>query len=197
MKRGSLDEHVEIALFAYPTIYRSRRDVIEHLYCVIGNGYEWAHGKLSTRGRPEAAWKQATVRVRSGERMTPELRKKLVREHYESFCDDPASSFNWGPMEDATPEFRATLRATLIERVVAKCDQPKERDPRFSVIYPLCSYSRMRNVPDDVRQDWLDGAYEAVEMVLATPGEMDAANREFAAQVKADLDKRFPGRKAP
>lgn len=80
----------------------------------------------------------------------------------------------------------------------AKAEFPKNETPdRF---YPMCEYSRMATVPDDVRPDWLVGVYETIDLVLKTDpkikssaGHENAANIKFATKVKADLDKRFGG----
>jgi hypothetical protein len=58
MKIIKLDDHVRDAIYNYPTLYRgkdyetSRLKVLDHLFLVIGNGYEWEkEGFLSCVGR--------------------------------------------------------------------------------------------------------------------------------------------------
>lgn len=31
---------------SYPTLFKERADCLSHLFCVIGNGYEWVNGEL-------------------------------------------------------------------------------------------------------------------------------------------------------
>lgn len=74
------------------------------------------------------------------------------------------------------------------------------KDDAPETFYPMCEYSRMASVPDDVKPDWLAGVYETIDLVLKTDpnvkssvGHENKANIEFAKKVKADLDKRFGG----
>lgn len=41
-----LDRLVRELLFRFPPIFRTRWDVLRHLFLVIGNGYEWVDGQL-------------------------------------------------------------------------------------------------------------------------------------------------------
>jgi hypothetical protein len=41
-----LDQHVKRAMLQYPTLYKTRTEVLVHLYLVLGNGYDWIKGEL-------------------------------------------------------------------------------------------------------------------------------------------------------
>lgn len=34
----------------YPTLFRTRLDILDHLFVVIGNGYRWVNGALDATG---------------------------------------------------------------------------------------------------------------------------------------------------
>ena len=43
----------------YPGLFKERVDVLNHLFCVIGNGYDWKNGELvdnvTTRGEKKGS----------------------------------------------------------------------------------------------------------------------------------------------
>lgn len=41
-----LEETIQQAFDLYPGLYRRREQVLNHLFCVIGNGYYWTDGEL-------------------------------------------------------------------------------------------------------------------------------------------------------
>ena len=42
----SLDENVREALVEYVSLFKTRGDVLYHMYFILGNGYHWIEGKL-------------------------------------------------------------------------------------------------------------------------------------------------------
>lgn len=41
----------------YPTLFRTRKHALNHLFCTIGNGYEWLNGELVEDGEYENRYK--------------------------------------------------------------------------------------------------------------------------------------------
>ena len=137
------EEYIKLSRLAYPSLYPTRARVLDHTFCVIGNGLEWRNGSLY---RTSEAYERARRELAAG----------------------------------------------------TKAEFPSEELP--ASFYPMCDYSRMSTVPDDVRPDWLAGVYETIDLVLksdpklkSSAGHENAANIKFATKVKADLDKRFGG----
>lgn len=42
----TLEETIQEMYNKYPILFQERRDCLNHLFCVIGNGYEWENGEL-------------------------------------------------------------------------------------------------------------------------------------------------------
>ena len=40
----TLKNNIRESLLYFPTIYDNALDVLHHMYCVIGNRYEWVNG---------------------------------------------------------------------------------------------------------------------------------------------------------
>lgn len=41
-----LEHTIQHAFDYYPALFQKRQQVLDHLFCVIGNGYEWQDGEL-------------------------------------------------------------------------------------------------------------------------------------------------------
>ena len=64
--------------------------------------------------------------------------------------------------------------------------------------YPICEYSLIANVPDNIRPDWLKGVYETLDLLLNLDPEYECSsgwenkhNIKWAKNIKEELDKRF------
>lgn len=119
----------------YPTLFRTRLDAIDHLWCVLGNGYHWVDGGLvqvpPDRRRRRPTYREVLAESRALTRepiVLDALRKVLRRE-----CRLPI-----GPVSD------------------------RARPHRF---YELSAWSTLRTVPRDVRPEWLAAAIEAADAV--------------------------------
>jgi hypothetical protein len=45
-----LETTIQQMFDAYPSLYANREECYDHLFCVIGNGYDWLHGQLVPSG---------------------------------------------------------------------------------------------------------------------------------------------------
>jgi hypothetical protein len=41
-----LEETIQQAFDYYPSLFQKRQQVLDQLFCVIGNGYDWHNGEL-------------------------------------------------------------------------------------------------------------------------------------------------------
>lgn len=124
------------------TIYRTRVDIIDHLFFVIGNGYSWVDGAIvpnSDEGdveRPKVVAPPGSPKYLSDEFFKlPHAEQRIITDaHYNA-------------REEALPVGPL----------------PDDGAPRN--FYPVCQYSGILCIPDDVRPDWLAVAYEAALML--------------------------------
>lgn len=56
----TLEQTIQHMFNKYPDLYQTRKDCLNHLFCVIGNGYEWFNGQLVNR-------ENCKIRVDTGE----------------------------------------------------------------------------------------------------------------------------------
>lgn len=203
-----------IMRMGYPSLFPKREHALEHLYCTIGNGYEWRNGRLvAPHIDPYDKEAEAIRRWRSGgtrpvaDSFSPSLRRmrKERRDFQKSMSLLTESAPQQAPKKEPSKESSEVEADPLAQLREHVNNYEKEREAYYSQplssCYPLCEYSRMACVPDDVKLDFLAGAREMIEIVLGfdpAGGKLDyrkndnLINMEFARRCKKDLDNRFP-----
>ena len=180
----------------YPELYPTRMRVIDHVFFVIGNGYDWVDGEIictslddygtwGKRNRVNEGWEKRHQEDVKEMKKYLTLRLKMAQE-----SGKPLSPYEKNRLKE------------LEER-----DLPRPLpDPVGPVrFYPACEYSKIACVPDNVRPEWLSLAYEVAKILRDRSGvpenyEGDAEaekitqerNREFGGKIVTDLESRFP-----
>lgn len=144
----SLEFAIKESILAYPSLFQIREQVLNHLYCVLGNGYEWWDGRLRETCEDE---KHEVV-----EKMLIEgAPEEDIRAWVKAKDDDR--------MEENLKE---------LEEICRRHGIPWEPSPPLHMhplrIYPLCDLSTIMNLPDHIRPDWLAGAEEVVRLIETT-----------------------------
>ncbi len=180
-----INKRIADSIRRYPTLYRCRTDVLEQWFCVIGNGMEWQDGQL--------------VSI---------LNTKWMRERLEEDANemDASTLARYRVMiQQESTRIRFTVEnASDLALVEWSHNTPTRIKDSFSAksIYPLCSYSRMSQVPDDVDPEYLAAVREMIFVVFRsepsqygfdpeTNAKQHEANIQFASQTLAHLAQRF------
>ena len=177
----------------YPSLFPSRENCLDHLFLVIGNGYEWEDGELTYRGRRNFEDSHLSAIERIHKRFNEDSQPGSAI--YETL--HPTGKWdNWIKRH----EERLVKTQKIIDEVDIRC-QPFKGEPQPKRLYPISNnYSKACVVPDNVKQDWLDAAYEtlnlAMTIIITDLYDNSFNNPEKARKTIAELDNRFPGRKA-
>lgn len=166
----------------YPSLFQTRADVINQLFFVIGNGYRWSDGELIG---DESAMTLERITERRIVRVLQNFSGVQFRQSVARILGDPVPTEEDALEEQLNKEFAYKIG-------------PIKGKPR--VYYPVCGYSKICHVPDDVRPDWLRLAREACRLLIAAEsrpacdGDSDAnrKNAQCGRQVLAELSLRFP-----
>lgn len=156
----TLDDTIRKCIFEYPSLYKdvsmqkSRIKVLDHLFLVIGNGFEWHDGYLYATSNED-------VRTGKIKMVKP---KKYGKEKFDKKLDEKYF---------ATPIYREFHHHPDLMKLI-------KADPKFSDLalmeeislyvptpYPVCEFSAIVTAPDNIRADWLAGAIEAAEWALS------------------------------
>lgn len=125
------------------SLYRTRADLLDQLFFTIGNGYAWVGGAIVPTYYDDGARERAPV-------VAPEGSPKYLSGEYFKL-----------PVEQQQVISAAHYDAE--EAALPVGPLPDDGGPRN--FYPVCGYSLVACVPDDVRADWLAVAYEAALML--------------------------------
>lgn len=121
-------------MFDFFTDFSTRKSVLDHLFCVYGNGFKWVNGEL----------------VCSDDRMDKYQLKKPVE------YAQP-SSLNIGLANDIKT-YENIYRRVLKKQNKSDDEIQKIIDkkyPPFKFMTPSKKHSYIYNYPDDVKDDWL------------------------------------------
>jgi hypothetical protein len=137
-KTLTLDQLVERMQRGYRTIFGTRDHCLNHLYIVIGNGYDWRKGRL----------------------------EEIFRDpHKDAAPPDEESYIKWSSREWFNREAKHNPHVESLEyyerltrEMVVECRTSKPS------IYPMSHYANALNVPDDVKEDYLMGAVHALAL---------------------------------
>lgn len=167
----------------YPSLFQTRADVINQLFFVIGNGYEWRDGELCGVDGDQPKTLDDITEERIARELQDRSRVRLAQS---------AARILGEPI----PTEEEALEEQLNEEFAIKIGPVRGKPRDF---YPVCQYSKLCNVPADVRPDWLRLAREAAQMLVKAenrPSHYDPdCNRKNAAigrKVLAELERRFP-----
>lgn len=128
------DEVVRDGLWFYPSLFRTRGDVLHHVLCVIGSGYEWEGGEVVS--------------------VYPEYPDRTPLER---FREEMAKAREGSPL---MAEVITETRVEDLENAQLIHDQLEARAQRMALTpsphkpYDSSRYALLRNVPDDVTPEW-------------------------------------------
>ena len=138
----------------FPGLFKDRADCCNHLFCTVGNGFEWINGELvdvcaapcipknplkdgrafqynKLTLRQEAEYYLRRAAIQKGERYEPD----------ETLNSIPDDQYHWQPRAERWYFYKAGL--------------------------PLCRpYAYLFNYPDDIKPDWKAAIEECCEMLL-------------------------------
>jgi len=136
---ASANETIRTAIICFPTLFKTRADVLHHLFCVIGNGYTWHKGELvHSYPEDEQPWtakneRESFARMGGPADLLKEITEKRVKEN-QAVVDN-------------------------IDAVV--------QDLTFTrSIYPQSTTAFLFNIPADVTPDWAAAAEEAKTLAV-------------------------------
>lgn len=152
---------IEHALEDYAMLFPHRENVLDHIFCTIGNGYHWTPDGSVSNGSDEVS------RVPRKKKATPRQRAEASFDRNREFHRDMLKRANKLLGESKTLK---QYREEKIQEDVRR----EERDrPKPTHFYPLYGdgmrYALVQNVPDNVQQDCLDACYEVLDLVINMP----------------------------
>lgn len=136
----------------YPRLFQSRQRALNHLFCVIGNGYEWVNGELVYED--DVTYDENDSDIISKSPMTDE---EYEIEHQKWI--------------EKTVEFKCSINPTITREEALKVTLEN-----WHKWYPISKeFSHICNLPDDITPEWKALAEECKTM-LANDGVVISVN---------------------
>lgn len=187
---------VKASLMLYPTIQKTKLDVYEHMFLVIGNGYDWVNGELVAEKRvptvQEAIEKELNdnfqydlirdynvswnlnefaIEVQEEGELIDESTKDSITEKYAQKITDRFKKH----LETKNRNIQIILNAKKIAEEELHYVEDTETAERAKFVnetkelYPLIEkYSYLLNTPDDIKDDWRDAIIEFCDYLLTS-----------------------------
>lgn len=191
----TLKNNIREALLYYPGIFDNALDVLHHLYCVNGNGYEWVNGELvecggcersisikdaidfhiaNTLGKGDIYSTIDTVVARYDiDKRTPDS-LKLSRELSDKLTKDVTRVVNMTlDIEHRVNDFSIATLKDYPDSFTCMIRERNKDNPHNKLLawrlYPLSEHSMLCTIPDDVKDDYLKGAEKMIEFIKSHP----------------------------
>ena len=161
-------------------LFPNALSVYDHLFCVIGNGYEWKGGELVHSGEEMKRFNNMTVK----DAVLALLQDDLVDEWKDETSTTRRFAKAYEPLDDLS-NYIAKNGEDVIESVKGIFDFenkmndfsiPKYRRQYFKdefKFYPISKYSAICNIPDDVQPDWLKAIIQLIDIMDANPDRVE------------------------
>lgn len=168
-----LKDSVINSMREYPSISENKLHVYDHLFLTNGNGYYWENGELIEKHNKK-------LDVISIE----EAIDNLFNDDYRIELTTDRMFFYIGELNKDEKVVKESLQydlkryaqdvKTIINAEKLVNQSLFEIEPIISldglkpecILYPLCEYSDIMNIPDDIQPDWLDGIKELMDYLL-------------------------------
>lgn len=136
----TVETTVQEMLDRYPLMYSTREECFDHLFCVIGNGYEWKWGQLVYRDRGSPGYDEEYER-RLNEGDYARKQRGRARQSKKN-------------IEARRKHDSLFVRAGMLESAGAHSWYPLSR-----------RYSRLFTIPADAKEDWKAAVEECKRML--------------------------------
>lgn len=174
-------------LMEYPSIFPNALSVYDHLFCTIGNGYEWENGQLVDGKDKAITIEEAVVKQIQDliddpiERFTVfedfdfGTAKKILNAHYKRIIKYVKMIFD---TDNRMKDFSFDV---IDEEFISKVFDDKCK------LYPLSKYSHICNIPDDVQYDWLMAAKKMYDIIIENEDRVDG-EKEWLPKIGERID---------
>ena len=176
-----VQDQLRKSLLNFPMLFPNALSVYDHLFCVIGNGYEWKDGELVHSGEENKRFSNMTVK----DAVLALLQEALVDDWKDETSTVRQFAKAYEPLDDLS-NYIARHGENVVENVKGIFDV-ENRIKDFSIptfkglkfyngefkFYPISKYSAICNIPDDIKPDWLQAIIQFIDIMVANPDRVD------------------------
>lgn len=170
----------------YPGLFKDRSDCLNHLFCTIGNGYEWRNGELcsdencSSERKKDLnlhlvngkAYQHNKLSLRAEAMYYAEMRKNKNENEYPDAIQKE--------LDKADEKYFNSLPDNVYHK------HPRVQRWSFYLAGYCVEFAKLFNYPPDIKQDWLAGIAECKRMLIE-----DGYDPEHPMQNPIDVKSNF------
>lgn len=167
----------------YPILFKERADCLNHLFCVVGNGYEWSNGELVDNYRDLTDSYIDRLRSRLVDGKAHQYKKLSLRAESQFYEDEKIAEGWYEHLAEKYPDIDIRYLMEATQRVIDTYpDDVYYREPvrmkRWSFYINIPGYERIHfstefaflfNYPDNITSDW-KGAIDECKKLLIEDG---------------------------
>lgn len=131
---ADVETTVREGILRYPGLFSSRVDVLHHILCVIGNGYEWENGEAVAEDKTTETWTAEAERADESNAWIYTRPKELQTVLLEGL------------------DKRIAEQQAIVDNVDALASEWGDLDG--GVVYQQSDYALLMNIPENVTPDW-------------------------------------------
>lgn len=156
----TVKDTIKSMITMHPRLFSTKLSVYNHLFLTNGNGFRWENGELiSKNGEKNCSIEDGLEALFNGQ-----LQYDCLKGYLNITTDS----------EDIINYFKRRNKEKLeLAKVIInyeKITNEKLYLTHKEVLYPLCKYSKILNIPDDIKDDWKDAIKEFLDFIM-TSGE--------------------------
>ena len=166
---------------SWPTLFKERADCLNHLFCVIGNGYEWINGELVCISDDELTKEDIDILYSKLVDGKAYQHNKLSLRAESQFYEDERIAEGWyEEYQKKYPDENVSRMKEIRQRTIDKLPGDvyyKEPDrkkrwgfylniPGHERINFYTNYAFLFNYPDDIALDWKEAIEECKKLLI-------------------------------
>lgn len=154
----TVKDTIKSMIIMYPRLFPTKLSVYDHLFLTNGNGYRWENGELISDDDEENCSMDDGLEALFND----ELQYDFLEDYLEVTTDS----------EDIINYFKRRNKEKL-ELVKVIINHEKIINEKLHIInevnlYPLCKYSKILNIPNDIKDDWKDAIKEFLDFIMTS-----------------------------
>ena len=154
----TLEKTIQSMFDHFPFLFQDRADCLNHLFCVLGNEYEWVDGELIKDENREPIHDLVDGKAHQHQVLTARSAAVLRARIHAAQTRTTVDETKFANLPDTPPP-----RQPRRERWYFVHRQNKN-GPETIDLYK--AYVPLWNVPTDVKPDWLTGVQECLDMLI-------------------------------
>ena len=154
----TIKDTIKSMIIMHPRLFPTKLSVYDHLFLTNGNGYRWENGELISEDDEE----NCSIDDGLEALFDNELQYDFLEDYLNATTDS----------EDIINYFKRRNKEKLeLAKIIINYEKiinEKLYITNDVVLYPLCEYAKILNIPNDIKDDWKDAIKEFLDFIMTS-----------------------------